>query len=97
MSEQNIQSMYDIVDPALKTQGQLNEFLADEKIVMDRATKTRVRKQVNLFKDMFTKVTAYQDDLTEDVIEGMKEVIVNTEAKLDGKPMSFKADMETAA
>lgn len=85
-------SMHDVIAPAFELQASLNTQLADEGLVLDRNVKTRTRKELNRLKAMMQAVLQFQDDVPADVIEGMEEVIMNTEARLDGKPMRFKSD-----
>ncbi len=83
----------DQVAPAFELQGKLNAVLTDKSVVWDKGFKTRVRKEVNRLKDMMQIVLDNKKDLLPELIDGLEEVIVNTEAKLDGKKMVFKADV----
>lgn len=85
--------MHDMLSKAFESTAILNEALATDS-PMDRSTKLRLRKTVNGLKDMMDSVLKFEKDVTKDVVEGMEEVIRNTEAKLDGKSVSFKADAE---
>jgi|GEM_PF-4057399 len=92
MSEQTPSSMHETLDSAFRITASLDEKLADNEIVLDQKVKTEMRKAVNRLKGMMDKVLQFKEEVPNEVFEGMEEVIVNTEAKLDGKPMRFKAD-----
>lgn len=85
-------TMLDNLSKAFQKSAALNEALSDEATEWDKAMKSRLRKEVNALKAMMNDVVKFKGEVTADVIEGMNEVIRNTEAKLDGKPVSFKAD-----
>ncbi len=86
-------SMYPVLEEAFKAQERISAKLADESIVWDKSTKALTRREVNRLKGMMEQVLSFKEELVEEMIDGMTEVIVNAEAKLDGKPMKFKADI----
>lgn len=84
--------MHDDLAKAFDAQAELNEFIADESVVLDRGAKIRTRNKLKNLMGMFDQVKQYKDEVPADIIQGMEEVIVNTEAKLNGKPMHFSSD-----
>jgi hypothetical protein len=97
MSEQTPSSMHDDLAKAFNAQAELNEFIADESAVLDRGAKMKTRNKLKNLMGMLDQVKQYKDDVPADIIQGMEEVIVNTEAKLDGKPMHFKSDEDVSS
>lgn len=81
--------MHDTLSKAFESAAILNEALNTVESDWDRATKTRLRKEVNGLKSMMSDVLEFEKDVTKDVIDGMETVIKCTEAKLDGKKVEL--------
>lgn len=95
MSKENMSqpSVHDVIAPAFELQASLNERLAAG-ARLDKSEKIRTRNELKKLMGMMGEVEKHADEISQDVVDGMHEVIANTEALLTDKPLHFKGDDE---
>jgi hypothetical protein len=95
MSKENMPkpSVVDVVGPAYELQASLNARLAAG-AKLDKGEKIRTRNELKKLMGMMSVIEGHADEISQDVVDGMHDVIQNTEALLTDKPMHFKGDDE---